>query len=343
MNLRERLHTLRQRLVLPVALRRLLPERLLAGRLSRTAGGEATESRWGGKAVPLRYVVGFVVLFGLFLALHLVALRLPSILRAQIARMPGVTCLFTEARLDLLPPGLVLTDVVLGGPALGNELVRVESIRISPSFWALVRGRLGGELALTAGQGHLTLDVERPLWGDTPDTEVTLVVDRLPLGMFSMVPRFDVQAQGAISAQGSATIQWQRTPSGALVPRACNGSIRGALRLASLRNGLQGLLMDRFTDAVLTFNSSMAGRVLTLTDLRFTAPEMDVSVSGRAVADWRSLRQSELNMVADIKTAPENVMPQLLTESLRQRLASGQTFSMAIQGTLFAPVFAPVL
>lgn len=342
MTLRERLQALRERLVLPSALHRLLPAGLSA-RLSRERRGESTGGRWRSTAVPVRYVVGFVVLFGLFLALHLVALRLPSILRTQIARLPGVTCSFTEARLDVLPPALRLTDVVLGGPALGNELVRVDAIRLSPSFWSLVRGRLGGELTLTAGQGQLTLDVERPLWGDAPDTDVTLEVDRLPLSMVSMVPRFDVQAQGAVSAQGKATIQWQRTPSGALLPRACNGTLRGTLRLASLRNGLQGLLMDRFTDAVLTLNGSMAGRVFTLADLRFTAPQMDVSVTGKAVADWRALRQSELNMVAEIKTAPENIMPQLLTESLRQRLASGQTFSLAIQGTLFSPVFAPIL
>ena len=311
--------------------------RQLAERLPRGLRG----ANRAASPVPLRYVLGFAVLFGVFLALHVLALRLPQLIRAEADKVPGLELLYTDATLELLPPALTLADVSVGGALLGHDRLQFRSIRLKPSLGAVFMGRAALLIeAAAVDNGRLQLEVAEPLGGG--DTQGTLRLVNWPLTSLASVLRFDPRAQGSVSLEAEATVSWQTEAGRRRFPRACDGFVQGAVRIDSMRNGLQGLLADRFENGQLTFAGTMAGRVFTLQEARLTATGLDVTVAGKAVMDWRVPRQSELNLVADITTAPEMVSPQLLTPVLRERLASGQTLPVGIQGTLFMPAFAPV-
>lgn len=305
--------------------------------------GAVASSGWRRlRVVPARYVAGFVVLTLVFLAGQLAVLRLPELVRAQAGGLDGLHLTFSDVRLELLPPALVFDDVTLGGPRLHNERIRADRARLSLAVWPLFTGKGGGDLELWAGKGEAHVAARHPLFGAGGATDLRVTARNYPLDTLSAVPRFDRQARASLTLQGTASLLWQADPSGALLPRSCDGDVRGEVRIATLRNDVRALLTDRFDNATLLFNGRIAGRTFTLHELRFNAAELDVRVTGKGVIDWRAPLQTELNLVADVKTTPDAITPLLLTESLRERLARGQTLAVAVQGTLFAPVLAPV-
>lgn len=289
-------------------------------------------ARWGGRVPGIRairsYLIVFIVLFLVFFVINQQLLTLPDRLRRMLGALPLEYVAYSDMTVHIFPPELEIKDVALVAPRRGEVLLRLETLMIRPELWQLLSGKAVLRATARSGEGSATLDVATGGSFDVSAIAVTLRVQNMPLHILGPLERFDPDIEGALSALVTGAI-------GLPLSRQCDLTVNGRVTLASARNAVSELTVERFRNGAIDFDIAVSGSEAAIRRVTFSDEACSAVLGGTARINWRNPPSSQVDLSGEVKARPQDVAPALLMDArARQRLELGQFLPLAIKGTV---------
>lgn len=262
-----------------------------------------------------------VVLFFLFLAM---TFPTPDLVRKALTEITPAGSTVTLTNASLRPWGLRVDGLSIRTPT-AQRAWELPWVRVSPSFWGFFTNGAGRPWHLGAGvclgevEGSLEMeDQKQVLDASWKDIDVATC-----LGLIGAPVQVSGRSTGMVDAK--------------LLPNA--GPESGAGEIA-LRTAAWAPPLPQLEDVVLHADTALlrwtlAGPMLTLSEVRASGPELALTAQGTIRIDARNRGGSALRLRVTLTPGPD--MPEELTRLLDNVPRSGGAYDFLLAGTLDAP------
>ena len=303
------------------------------GRLNEL--GARIETRFPFLWTGRRYLAVFIPLFLIFFAINHVMLKIPETLNRALSASPLTHLAYSDVTVLLFPPRLEIMNATLVDPNQHEVVVRFDSLTVRPELLQLITGSAALHITALAGEGSATLDVASDSFAFS-SIVFDLNLEKMPLNLMESLALFDPDVNGTVTA----TISGKTGPD---LSRSFDLNAKGRVTLASLRNTMAELTLDRFRNGMANFDLTVTGRDAVVR-MDFTEQACSATLSGKMQLDWNDLDASKLDLKLDLKTTPEHVQPALLIHPrMRYRMEQGQPLPFTLQGPLGKAQLTPVI
>jgi type II secretion system protein N len=271
-----------------------------------------------------RWLVRIAIAFGVFLLLVMAMFPTTDLVRKAIAGMtpPGTTIDFTGA--TLRPWGLRVEGLSIR-PATTQRPISIPWVTVSPSLWGFITFRAGRPWTVAAAiclgtiQGSLEQDDKmQVLDAHWADIDIATC-----LGLFPTPFRISGRTTGNVGAR--------------LLPKAGPESGGGEV---TLRSAAWAPPLPQLQDVILHADSALvrwtlAGPMLTLTEVRASGSELSLEASGTIRFDAKNRGNSPMRIHVRMTTGPD--APDELVDLLETLPRRGGAYDFLLAGTVDVP------
>jgi len=290
------------------------------------------------------WVLTFVLLLTTFTLLKLPETRIKNYVQGQIQAYlapQGIGFSAESGKLGIMM-GLSYTfeGVTLTPPPPANP-VKIDRIQLHPSMIGMIRGKLGGTLKISQGNGSLQVTGSAQPTANRMDADVEFVADQLDLGKLGIFPM-------AAKLQGSAILSGSGRINGDLnIPSSLAGDLKVELTQITIdqqtfmgfavpklliSGAKTDLFIDRGKSSIKTFALGKEG----------SSDDLIGKIEGNAVLG-KQLESSTLNLQTRFRFSEKVLKAFILIDAL---LGVGKqpdgTFAFNVTGPLLSPVPAPI-